>query len=201
MQVGKFYTIFKIIVYKLESSQESKKLDAVREEMRQTIANTKSLRDENEKLRKETTAHKSQERKNEHLLSELRKQLANQQEQLLLHDKEKNELQAELEAEKQITRTKRCALELATEEINKANSIIVRQAREMTALKQKVDWRTEVALQQERRVKELEENNSRLKQQIEVADEASKENQGVGKHLQDLREATDDIQRKYSRSK
>lgn len=185
----------------MEFSQETKKIDAVREEMRQTMANMKSLRDENEKMRKETTAHKSQERKSEHLLSELRKQLANQQEQLLLHDKQKNELQAELEAEKQITRTKRCALELATEEINKANSIIVRQAREMAALKQKVDWRTEVALQQERRVKELEENNSRLKQQLEVANEANKENKGVGKHLQDLREATDDIQRKYSRSK
>lgn len=182
-------------------SQDTKKLDVLREEMRQMMANTKSIRDENEKLRKETTAHKSQERKSEHLLSELRKQLANQQDQLLLHEKQKNELEAELEAEKQITRTKRCALELATEEINKANSIIVRQAREMTALKQKVDWRTEVALQQERRVKELEENNSRLKQQLEVADEGSKENQDVGKHLQDLRNATDYIQRKYSRSK
>lgn len=61
---------------------------------------------------------------------------------------------AELEAEKKITQTKRHALEMTTEEISKANEIIMKQSQELMKLKKTISWRTEVALQQEKAIKE-----------------------------------------------
>lgn len=180
--------------------QETKKLDAAREELRQLKVATKTARDETERLRADVIAHTNRDLKTEHLMAELRKQLADQQDRLQAVDKQRQEWAAELEAEKQIARTKRTALELATDEINKANSIIVKQAKEVGQLRSKVELRTEVALQQERRVKELESMNERLRQTNVVAEQTAGQTENVAQHLQDLRTATDDIHKKYTRS-
>lgn len=181
--------------------QETKKADVVREELRQCRAAAKVVRDEVDALRTKVAAQGTHDLKTDHLLGELRKQLADQQDRLLAADKQRQDCAAQLEAERQITRTKRTALELATDEINKANSIIVKQAKEVGQLRTKVDLRTEVALQQERRVKELETANERLRQQIAHGQQTAGQSEMVAKHLHDLRTATDELHKKYSKSK
>lgn len=168
--------------------------------MRQFKLNAKTQREENERLRHDNQAHKALERKNEHLLSEQRKQLQDVEKQINVHSLRVAELEAELEAEQQITQRKRDALDIATEEIAKANSIIVRQSRELTELRKKVDWRTDVALQQEKRIKHLETQNQSLNEQVQTASESVKDNKGVSNQLQDLRNTADEISRKYNRS-
>lgn len=182
-------------------SQETKKLDALYEEMRQLKLSMKTQREENERLRRENQAHSTLNRKNEHLLCEQRKHLDDVEKQINVHSIRITELEAELEAEQQITQRKRNALDVATEEISKANSIIVRQSRELTQLSNKVDWRTDVALQQEQRITFLEKENQSFKEQLKKVSDSEKENVGVANQLQDLREVADEINRKYNRSK
>lgn len=181
-------------------NHEMKKFEAVREELKQLKHSSRSAHEECERLRQEVANLKANDRKSEHLLTEQRKQMADLRDQLLAHEKQHSEKEAELEAEKHITRTKRLALELATEEISKANSIIVRQAKELSQLGEKVDWRTEVALQQEKRMKEVETEVLSLRKRCQMAEAADKTNSDASGELQKLREATDEINRKYNRS-
>lgn len=181
-------------------NHEMKKFESVREELKQLKHSTRSSHEECERMRQEVANLKAQDRKMEHLLTEQRKQNADLRDQLLDHDKQRSELEAELEAEKHITRTKRMALELATEEISKANSIIFKQSKELSQLSKKVDWRTEVALQQEKHMKEVETEVLSLRKRCQLAEENDKENSDVGSELKKLREATDEINRKYNRS-
>lgn len=108
---------------------------------------------------------------------------------------------AELEAEKNICQIKRNALQIATDEISKANSIIVRQSKEIIELRKKVDWRTEVALQQERTVKDVEIENIALKQKLLDLDLAIKENKDIADKFKELHCKADHIEDKYNKSK
>lgn len=181
-------------------NHDVKKFDSVREELKQLKHTARSSHEEMERMRQELATLKASDRKSEHLLTEQRKQMADLRDQLQADDKQRSEMAAELEAEKHIARTKRMALELATEEISKANSIIIKQSKELSQLSQKVDWRTEVALQQEKRMKEVEAEVLSLRKRCQMAEEAGKENSDVGGELRKLREETDELNRKYNRS-
>lgn len=156
--------------------------------------------EESERLRSEIAAHKAQDRKSEHMLAEQRKQLQDIGERLNAKEKHASDVQAELEAEKHIARTKRMALELATDEIARANSIIVKQSKELGQLAKKCDWRTEVALRQEQRMKGMETELEAMRATVRQTGQAAKENADVSGQLRELRDATDDINRKYGRS-
>lgn len=182
-------------------NHEMKKFETVREELKQLKHSTKNSHEECERMRQEVATLKMHDRKSEHLLTEQRKQLADLRDQMQAHDKQRSELDAELEAEKHIARTKRMALELATEEISKANSIIVKQSKELSQLSKKVDWRTDVALQQEKRMREIETEVVSLRKRCQMAEQLEKENPDVADELKKLRDTTDELNRKYNRSK
>lgn len=137
----------------------------------------------------------------EQTAAEQRAQLAELRTREQAAEKRDSDRLAELEAERHIARTKRLALELATDEISRANAIIVKQAKELGQLVKKCEWRTEVALRQEQRIGELEREREALRRAAEVAEREGKENADVGGQLRELRAATDDIGRKYARSK
>ena len=111
-----------------------------------------------------------------------------------------SELEAELEAEKNICHIKRNALQIATEEISKANSIIKKQSLEVAQLNKKVDWRTEVALQQEKTVTELEIDNLALKTRINEMSKTVGKNENIFEELERLRQTSDHLEEKYSKS-
>lgn len=112
---------------------------------------------------------------------------------------------AELEAEKNICHTKRNALQIATDEIAKANQIILKQSKDISALKKTIDWRTEIALRQEKALNGKENKNQELNKIMEDIMEEHQQNcnknLNFSQTLTQLRESTDEIEEKYSRSK
>lgn len=117
-------------------------------------------------MHSEINTLKNQEHISAMNLQDCRKEVNDIKEQLRKVEKSKSGIVAELEAEKNISQTKRQALEMATEEISKANEIIVKQSQELQKLKKTVAWRTEVALQQECAIKQneliLQEKNEEI---------------------------------------
>lgn len=182
-------------------AQDALKATAVRDELQQARQQLRHGQEEADRLRTECAALKAHDRQTEHAVVEQRQQLHELGERLQAHEKQRSEMQAELEAEKHIARTKRLALELATEEISRANSIIVRQAKELGQLAKKCEWRTEVALRQEQRIAAMEAEREELRATVRAETETNKENADVSGQLRQLRDATDEINRKYARSK
>lgn len=158
-----------------------------------------TLKEQNEKLQSEISNIKNLERKHDMHLQDLRKELADSREKLRKMDKTKAELIAELEAEKNISHTKRQALEICTEEISKANQIIVKQSQELIKLKKTNELRTEVALQQEQsirikdaNIKEKDELIMFLKESIDML------RREIPKELDSMRRFARDLETKYT---
>lgn len=107
----------------------------------------------------------------------------------------------ELEAERKNRQTKQNALQLTTEEISRANSIIAIQVKELNQLKKKVEMRTDIALQQEKAVKMLEQENETLRNKLKEVFMNSDNQIEVSKRLEELRVGTDELEQKYSKSK
>lgn len=107
----------------------------------------------------------------------------------------------ELEAERKNRQTKQNALQMTTEEISRANSIISMQVKELSQLKKKVETRTDIALQQEKAVKMLEQENETLRNKLKDVFMNSDNQKDVSKRLEELRVGTDELEQKYSKSK
>jgi len=109
---------------------------------------------------------------------------------------------AELEAEKKILHTKRQALEMASEEISKANQIIVKQSQELLNLKKTIAWRTEVALQQEKAVQAKESLLSLRENELrEARITIEKLREEIPQQLQSMRNFAQGLEQKYSKRK
>ncbi|XP_065366567.1 spindle assembly abnormal protein 6 homolog [Calliphora vicina] len=134
--------------------QELKRNETLNEELAASKARISNLKEQSEKLHLEMSVLKNLERKHDMHLQDSRKEISELKEKLKKYEKNKADLVAELEAEKKISQTKRQALEMATEEISKANQIIMKQNQELNKLKKTIGWRTEVALQQEQAIKQ-----------------------------------------------
>lgn len=106
----------------------------------------------------------------------------------------------ELEAERKNRQTKQNALQLTTEEISRANSIISIQVKELSQLKKKVEMRTDIALQQEKAVKMLEQENETLRLKLKEVFMNSDNQKDISKRLEELRIGTDELEQKYSKS-
>lgn len=181
-------------------AKDAQQLAALRDELQLVRQQQRHDREEADRMRADGAAHKAHVDQAEHTATEQRQRLADLSGRLQAHEKQHSEMLAELEAERHIARTKRLALELATEEIGRANGIIGRQARELAQLAKKCEWRTEVALRQEQRIAALEAERAALQVSVQERAQADKENGGVAEQLRQLRESADGIQRKYGRS-
>ncbi|XP_019894638.1 spindle assembly abnormal protein 6 homolog isoform X2 [Musca domestica] len=132
--------------------QEEKRNAMLNEELSELKIKLSKLKESNDKLHQEISILKNSERKHDMHLQDCRKEANDLKDALKKVEKTRADLMAELEAEKKISHTKRQALEIATEEISKANQIILKQSQELNKLKKVISWRTEVALQQEQTI-------------------------------------------------
>ncbi|XP_073819075.1 spindle assembly abnormal protein 6 homolog isoform X2 [Musca autumnalis] len=183
-----------------ERLQDQKRTDMLNDDLNEMRAKYTNIKELNEKLQQETSSLKNSERKHEMHLQDYKKEINDLKESLKKYEKSKAELMAELEAEKKISHTKRQALEIATEEISKANQIILKQSQELNKLKKAINWRTEVALQQEQaitaknvQIKEKDDQIAFLKQTVDVL------RTEIPKELDSMRKYATALDAKYSK--
>nr|XP_014092614.1 spindle assembly abnormal protein 6 homolog isoform X1 [Bactrocera oleae] len=182
-----------------EKVKEQKHIEMLKEELSSSKSQSSSLKEQVERLHVEVSSLKNTERKNEMHLADARNHISELQEKIKKYDKAKADVVAELEAEKKISQTKRKALEMAAEEISKANEIILKQSQELIKLKKTVSWRTEVALQQEKAIgdkdKLLQLRERELSQARVTIDTLREE---IPQQLDSMRKFANTLERKYS---
>lgn len=162
-------------------------------------------KEENQKLQNDILAFHNRERKSETLIVDLRKQMIDLQEKYKNCDKQKSDISAQLEAERNICHTKKNALQLATEEISNSNMEIIGLKKELKLLKKKVDIRTEIALRQEKILSEKENENHKLVDTVRTIEKEHGDNMNRSAEfcqtIENLKRHTDVIEEKYGNSK
>ncbi|XP_055849844.1 spindle assembly abnormal protein 6 homolog [Episyrphus balteatus] len=182
-----------------EKCQESKRCEHLRDEVGSLKSALSSVKDQNEKHMAEMAALRNVERKNEMHLLDSRKHIHELQDKIKKFDKVKSDLLAELEAEKKICHTKRQALEMATEEISKANEIIAKQGVEIVKNKKTIAVRTEVALQQEKAIREKDKQLIIQNEKIQGLQRAIESlRKDIPMQLESMKQFADTIENKYS---
>lgn len=178
--------------------QETIKSGTYRDEANSYKLNSSTIRERNERLQSELITVQSNNKRQEVVITENRRLVQELNEKIKKYEKYMNDMKAEVEAEKNICNTKRNALQIATEEIGKANEIIVKQSKEITV-------RTEVALKQEVHVKRIENENQLLRKQMKNIETAffsnSNDQKEFASTLEKLKENTDQMEAKYKQSK
>ncbi|XP_017008783.2 spindle assembly abnormal protein 6 homolog [Drosophila takahashii] len=186
----------------LKSAQEQaeKRCQTLAEELSCCKSRVCTLKEQNDKLQGELANGRKQERKLEYKIEDLKQHTAELQEHIQKGNKEKANISAELEAEKKILHTKRQALEMASEEISKANQIILKQSQELLNHKKTIAWRTEVALQQEKAVQAKESLlNLREDELREARITIEKLREEIPQQLQSMRNFAQGLEQKYSK--
>ncbi|XP_016937450.4 spindle assembly abnormal protein 6 homolog [Drosophila suzukii] len=186
----------------LKSAQEQaeQRCQTLGEELSCCKARVCTLKEQNDKLQGELANARKQERKLEYKIEDLKQHTAELQEHIQKGNKEKANLSAELEAEKKILHTKRQALEMATEEISKANQIILKQSQELLNHKKTIAWRTEVALQQEKAVQAKDSLLTLREDELrEARITIEKLREEIPQQLQSMRNFAQSLEQKYSK--
>lgn len=164
-----------------------------------------SLEDQLNRLQREQDGQRTRDRKQELNLLDLKRQLKDSRDKVNALEKQRSDLIAELEAEKIVCQTKRNALQIATEEITKANDIIIKQSKEIAQLKRKSDERAAVALKQEEIIQTKERELQQLKKEHEITAKELQThfqtaNQLTG-NIADIKEFSDKMEEQYKQSK
>ncbi|XP_034117369.2 LOW QUALITY PROTEIN: spindle assembly abnormal protein 6 homolog [Drosophila albomicans] len=184
---------------KAAHEQAEQRNQSLNEELACCKTRISTLKEQNDKLHTELTAAKKQERKLEYKIEDLKQHTSELQEHIQKGHKEKANIAAELEAEKKINHTKRQALEMASNEISKANQIILKQGQEMLSQKKTIAWRTEVALQQEKAIKEKDKLLCLRENELEHERQTLQQlRQEIPQQLQSMRHFADGLEQKYT---
>ena len=156
------------------------------------------------RLQADVDAQKTRDRKQELNLLDLKRQLKDSRDKANALEKQRSDLIAELEAEKIVCQTKRKALQIATEEITKANDIIVKQSKEVAVLKKKGEERAAIALKQEEIIQSQEMELKKLRKENEAV---KKDDQGhletvnqLTAHISELKEFSQKMESQYKQS-
>lgn len=177
--------------YKAECARLSQQLTLVNEQLSH--------------LQCEVDGQKTKDRKQELNLLDLKRHLKDSRDKGNALEKQRSDLIAELEAEKIVCQTKRKALQIATEEITKANDIILKQSKEIVQLKRKGEDRAAVALRQEEIIQANEKALHKLRKDYEAA---TKELEAkvqtsiqLTSHIEEMKEFSVKIEEQYKQSK
>ncbi|KAH8340655.1 hypothetical protein KR059_003523 [Drosophila kikkawai] len=185
---------------KTGQEQSEKRCQTLVEELSCCKSRVVTLKEQNDKLHADIANARKQERKLEYKIEDLKQHTAELQEHIQKGNKEKANIAAELEAEKKILHTKRQALEMASEEISKANQIILKQSQELLNHKKTIAWRTEVALQQEKAVHEKEQLLAMREDELRQARiTIEKLREEIPEQLQSMRHFAQGLEQKYSK--
>lgn len=156
---------------------ETAKSNDMREENNRLNSHNLNLQKELEEAKSIESNRFTTIQKTDHILSELRKHLHVIEDKNSKYEKQITELEAELSAEKNICQIKRDGLKMATEDICNANAIIRRQAKEILALKKKIELRTEVAIKQEQIIRSKNSSNESVEAKLQYIEDSIKENE------------------------
>lgn len=150
-------------------------------------------------------SHKTRDRKQELNLLDLKRQIKDGRDKVSALEKQRSDLIAELEAEKIVCQTKRKALQIATEEITKANDIILKQSKEVAQLKRKGEERAAVALKQEEIIQSTEKELEKLRKEQAVSQKDGQGHQHANNqlttHIAEMKEFSDQMEAQYKQSK
>ncbi|XP_034487731.1 spindle assembly abnormal protein 6 homolog [Drosophila innubila] len=184
---------------KTVQEQTEKRNQALSEELSCYKSRLSTLKEQNDKLHTELTTAKKQERKLEYKIEDLKQHTTELQEHIQKGNKDKANIAAELEAEKKILHTKRQALEMASNEISKANQIILKQSQELLSQKKTIAWRTEVALQQEKAIQEKDKLLCLREEELEhVRQTVQQLREEIPQQLQSMRHFAHGLEQKYT---
>ncbi|GAB0092786.1 Spindle assembly abnormal protein 6 homolog [Sergentomyia squamirostris] len=184
-------------------SEHSAKVESLAKDLVNLRMVNRQLTEENSKLQENLEEIHNSHRKHDMNSLDLRKQLKNQREKIVTCEKQISELQAELEAEKNICRTKRTSLQIATDENTKANSIILKLKRKNDSLMEKFLSSRDHAAKQDKIIAdknhEIEKIGQMLKD-IEAKMKQCKGNDGeILTNIDNINDAVDAIEEKYTR--
>lgn len=184
--------------------QDSKRYEALREEHHKLKTHHNHLREEVDHQKAELQSYQSRDGRQESTISDLRRQIIDLQSKLKISEKQKSELEAELEAERNICQTKKNALQLTTDEITNANVVINNLNKEVMRLKSKVELRTEIAMRQEKVIQEKEKEHSELQETVKQIHQEHLKNRSANEDyahmLRKIKETSDVIEEKYRKS-
>lgn len=180
---------------------EQKQTAKLRSDGKKALNQIGNLNQQLEQMNGERMNQQNTVQKSDKLVGDLRKQISDLEQKMMMYKKQKQELLAELEAERNICQIKKDGLRMATEDICNANSIIRKQATEIDILRKKVELRTEVALKQEQLLRDANKGKENLGNAIGKIDEALKQNTELSKNtenrIQAIRDKTNLIESKY----
>lgn len=152
----------------------------------------------------ELEAQKTRDRKQELNLLDLKRQLKDSRDKCNSLEKQRSDLIAELEAEKIVCQTKRKALQIATEEITKANDIILKQSKDVAQLKRKGEERAAVALKQEEIIQETNKELIKLRKAQEHDKQEGQANEHtvaqLNRDMAEMKEFSDKMEAQYKQS-
>ncbi|KXJ82735.1 hypothetical protein RP20_CCG011631 [Aedes albopictus] len=181
--------------------QEVKRCETLREENLKLKSHNSHAREESERIRAELHSYQSRDGRNESTIVDLRRQLIELQSKLKISEKQKSELEAELEAERNICQTKKNALQLTTDEIANANVMMSNMNKEILKLKSKIELRTEIAMRQEKLIQDKEREYNELQETVrQIQQEHVKNRAAAEEYAQSVRrikETSDAIEEKY----
>ncbi|XP_039434978.1 spindle assembly abnormal protein 6 homolog [Culex pipiens pallens] len=180
---------------------DSKRYEALREDNMKLKSHNNQLREEADRYKSDLQAYQSRDGRHESAIVELRRQLIDLQSKLKITEKQKSELEAELEAERNICQTKKNALQLTADEISNANVMIANLNKEVMKLKSKVELRTEIAMRQEKLIQDKEKEYNELQGTVrQIQQEHTKNRVASEEYAQTVRrikETSDAIEEKY----
>ncbi|XP_035782185.1 spindle assembly abnormal protein 6 homolog [Anopheles albimanus] len=135
------------------------------------------------------------------MISEMKRQLQEMQNKAKLLEKQRSELEAELQAEKNICHTKKHALQISTDELANASVVISNLNKEIAVLKSKVDLRTAIAIRQEKIIQDNECQLKELKDTVAAIQQEHLRNRATNEEyaqtVKRIKEASNMIEEKY----
>nr|XP_049461200.1 spindle assembly abnormal protein 6 homolog [Anopheles coluzzii] len=181
--------------------QESKRFEAYREENVKLRGQTVQLKEELDRLQANITSQQCRESRSEIVVTDLKRQLIEMQSKLKIAEKQRSELEAELEAEKNICQTKKHALQLTTDELANASLVINNLNKENIKLKSKLDLRTDIAKRQEKLLLEKDKRITELSNTVTAIQQEHMRNKSCNEEYAEIvgriKETTNIIEEKY----
>uniref|UniRef100_A0A182VPZ3 SAS-6_N domain-containing protein n=1 Tax=Anopheles minimus TaxID=112268 RepID=A0A182VPZ3_9DIPT len=181
--------------------QETKRFEMIREENMKLRGQNEQIKEELERLQVSVSSQQSRESRSENTIADLKRQLGELQGMLKVTQKRRSELEAELQAEKNICHTKKHALELTTDELANASLVINNLNKENVKLQSKVDLRTEIAMRQEKMLLEKEKLIMELSNTVAAIQQEHVKNKSCNEEhaetVRRIKETTDIIEEKY----
>ncbi|KAL7025688.1 hypothetical protein ACKWTF_013591 [Chironomus riparius] len=125
---------------------ESKKYETLKHELDDMKKKLNAISADNNRLKNNLNISDGKEKQQRKRIDDINQQMVEYEEKMRLANKEKSNLLAELEAEKQVCSTKKRALQIATDELAKYQETIKQHELMIEKLRKGIDWRTLVLL-------------------------------------------------------